>query len=150
MSLRTPHLAMIPIEPAVLRPTPCAQPEAAQNKAGLHPCVRARHHFVPPASSRPSLLATNKLRSFIFQTRQPISLHRLRQRPLLAPLFSYSYELLFPQLPSFDNLTNCRGVYQPDAPKKLIFRRRNSIKLFFSVTCALLPRSFAYSKSSTH
>ena len=31
----------------------------------------------------------------------------------IAPLFSQTYELLFPQMLSFDNLTNCRGVYPP-------------------------------------
>jgi len=41
----------------------------------------------------------------------------------IAPLFSYSYKLLFPQPLSFDILTNCRGVYPP---------RRQEIRTNFS------------------
>ena len=56
-------------------------------------------------------------------------------RARIAPLFSQPYELLSPQMLSFDNLTNCWGVYPPRSGFSL---PRNAQVIFFQY----LPHSF--------
>ena len=54
-------------------------------------------------------------------------------RVTIAPLFSQPYKLLFPQTPSFDNLTNCRGYTLSTA----IFVAAQGAISFVSCCCAL-------------
>src|ERR1700720_3913749 len=77
------------------------------------------------------------------------------QRPhttFLRPLFSYSYELLFPQLLYFDNDLNCPGVSPPLRPPRshsehsvLRFsRNRFAIRRLRTLilSCSFFPHSF--------
>ena len=57
----------------------------------------------------------------------------------IAPLFSYSYELLFPQLPCFDNDPHCLGVSPSNrsdfSPESSLWFSASVASPFFSFTC---------------
>ena len=62
-------------------------------------------------------------------------------RAKIAPLFSHTYKLLFPQTPSFDILTNCRGCHPLDAAKRANFAAAQGSISFVSYSCALFHTS---------
>jgi len=66
-----------------------------------------------------------------------------------APLFSYTYKLLSPQILSFYILTNCRGCHPLCAARRAIFAFDPGSISFVSIFCELFARSFALFKSSS-
>ena len=74
--------------------------------------------------------------------------HSFTANRKLAPVFSYTYKLLFPQTPHFDILTNCRGCHPFGAAKKEISALRTMVNLFsFNLLRAFL-RAFNIQLSS--
>src|SRR5260370_33192706 len=58
-----------------------------------------------------------------------------------GPLFSYSYELLFPQALYFDNHPNCPGVYPSDLPRSDHSLGDSVASPVFSSICSLFGLS---------
>jgi hypothetical protein len=76
--------------------------------------------------------------------RQTSLQRRLQSHHFAAPLFSYSYELLFPQTLCFDNHPHCPGVGRSNSRTASVFLCALCVSVanpFFSYACSLFPRS---------
>src|SRR3989304_9440012 len=101
----TPHLSVIPRELAALSSGLPSAPSAV-------------------ASAKPEALA---------KADHPPCFHTLVNSftppRKFAPMFSHTYKLIFPQIPYFDILTNCRGRHPLGAAKRAIFALRTRLNL---------------------
>jgi len=103
--------------------------------------------FVAPASCRPPFLQLSTINSDLstLNTHPPCFhtlAHSLLTTQNIAPVFSYTYKLLFPQTPYFDILTNCLGCHPLGAAKKEIAALRTIINFFsFKLLRAFLRAS---------
>src|SRR5258708_11556947 len=72
---------------------------------------------------------------------QSFPAHRVQSRRLAAPLFSYSYELLFPQPLWIHIHTNCPGVWGYSYSSAFTGLRSRALSRVLSKACSLFARS---------
>jgi hypothetical protein len=97
----------------------------------------------PASFSSPSLRVQFLFDPWLRCKANPLALRMTAWSLYPRPLFSQSYELLFPQAPCFDNHTNCRGcgdLYSPLVTRHFPFIFRSLPPLFGSLPSFPSPR----------
>jgi hypothetical protein len=96
--------------------------------------------FVRSAPTAPSTLVPSYRPAF----RRNFPPHRPHSRHFAAPLFSYSYELLFPQPLCFDNHPHCPGIWASNSRIASVFLCALGVSVanpFLSYACSFFTAS---------
>jgi len=96
--------------------------------------------FACSASTAPYTPVASRTAAF----QQNFPAHRLQSHHFAAPLFSYSYELLFPQPLCFDNHPHCPGIWASNSRIASVFLCALGVSVanpFLSYACSFFTAS---------